>query len=309
MAKRFVLFNTKEGFSKATLGTEYDNNSIVFIKDSKEIWTHGTFFATPIDFDITDYLTIEDAQNTYQPLLPSGNKDEVLTKTQTGVEWQKNTIIKDSEGNVITELVIEDDDTEGSLLTKEVADTIYQPIGDYLTEHQDLSDYATKNEVKEGLDKKQDKFTIGTGLELKEGTLNVTLDTTIFKVVEELPDKPATGDENKLHLVLSDASETCNLYEEYLYVDNKWELLGKFKAEIDLSPYVKDEDLDDKVTELGYAKSEDVTEEINDAVDDMATMTWVESQEYLTAHQSLENYYTKTQTDSAIATALDWAEY
>lgn len=47
MAKLFVHFNTKEAFAAATLGTEYTNNSIVFIKDSQEIWTHGTYYAIP----------------------------------------------------------------------------------------------------------------------------------------------------------------------------------------------------------------------------------------------------------------------
>lgn len=47
MANRFVHFNTKSAFNTATLGTEYDNNSIVFIKDSQEIWTHGTFYSIP----------------------------------------------------------------------------------------------------------------------------------------------------------------------------------------------------------------------------------------------------------------------
>lgn len=47
MAKRFVHFKTKVNFNAATLGTDYTNDSIVFINDSQEIWTHGQFFAIP----------------------------------------------------------------------------------------------------------------------------------------------------------------------------------------------------------------------------------------------------------------------
>ena len=36
-----------------------------------------------------------------------------------------------------------------------------------------------------------------------------------------------------------------------------------------------------------------------------ATQQWVENQNYLTEHQSLDNYYTKTQTDTAISTATN----
>lgn len=43
----FVHFATKVGFLAATLGTEYTNDSIVFIKDSQEIWTHGQFYSIP----------------------------------------------------------------------------------------------------------------------------------------------------------------------------------------------------------------------------------------------------------------------
>jgi len=45
--KRFVHFSTKAAFNAATLGTEYTNESIVFIKDTQEIWTHGTFYSIP----------------------------------------------------------------------------------------------------------------------------------------------------------------------------------------------------------------------------------------------------------------------
>ncbi len=56
MAKLFVHFNTKAAFTAATLGTEYTNNSIVFIKDTQEIWTHDTYYAIPDSYKskITD---------------------------------------------------------------------------------------------------------------------------------------------------------------------------------------------------------------------------------------------------------------
>lgn len=90
---------------------------------------------------------------------------------------------------------------------------------------------------------KQDKFIVGDGLELKDGKLSVKLDTSIFKVVDSLPGTPATGDENKIHLVLSSTSETGNLYSEYLWVNSKWEEMGTFKASVDLTPYLEKDDL------------------------------------------------------------------
>lgn len=47
MANIFVHFNKKSTFESATLGKEYTNDSLVFIKDTQEIWTHGVYYAIP----------------------------------------------------------------------------------------------------------------------------------------------------------------------------------------------------------------------------------------------------------------------
>ena len=83
----------------------------------------------------------------------------------------------------------------------------------------------------------------GKGLSLDDdGNLNITYDHTIFKVVDSLPAAPALGDENKVHFVLSNQSEGGNIYTEYLWIGDMWEKMGEFKADIDLSPYLKKEE-------------------------------------------------------------------
>ena len=99
---------------------------------------------------------------------------------------------------------------------------------------------------------KQDKFTVGRGLQLQNGELSVTLDTSIFKVVDSLPDQPAKGDENKIHLVLTNTGKTGNEYTEYLWVNGKWEEFGTFKADIDLTPYLKAEELTSSVSNNAF---------------------------------------------------------
>lgn len=47
MAKLFVNFKTKAAFIAAVKGTDYAVNSIVFIQDTQEIWTHDTFYSIP----------------------------------------------------------------------------------------------------------------------------------------------------------------------------------------------------------------------------------------------------------------------
>lgn len=71
------------------------------------------------------------------------------------------------------------------------------------------------------------------------------LDTTLFQVVTALP---TTGiKKNRIYLLKSSSTATQNLYSEYVYTGDvsatydasKWEKLGEYKADIDLSPYSK----------------------------------------------------------------------
>ena len=91
--------------------------------------------------------------------------------------------------------------------------------------------------------KKMDSFTPGEGLSLEGGILKVTLDTTLFKVVESLPAAPAASDANKIFLVKDSSEASGNIYIEYLYVNNAWEEFGRRQAEVDLEPYLKKADL------------------------------------------------------------------
>lgn len=71
------------------------------------------------------------------------------------------------------------------------------------------------------------------------GSGNITIDLSLYKVVETLP--TTNIDSNKIYLVLTQSTggQTGNLYTEYVYVNNKWEELGKYQASIDLTPYIE----------------------------------------------------------------------
>lgn len=107
------------------------------------------------------------------------------------------------------------------------------------------------------LNEKQKAFTVGAGLSLENDVLSVTLDTDIFKVVTSLPEAPAAGDANKIHLVLTAGGQTGNTYTEYIYLgaEKGWEKLGEFKAEVDLTPYLKTNELVATLTNGGYSLS------------------------------------------------------
>ena len=95
--------------------------------------------------------------------------------------------------------------------------------------------------LQEVINSKQATITAGTGLEFEGNTLNVTLDTTVFKVVSALPDSPAPGDENKIHLVPAESTGTNNIYTEYVWVNSAWEILGEYTSKVDLTPYLTKE--------------------------------------------------------------------
>ena len=107
----------------------------------------------------------------------------------------------------------------------------------------------TAQTLQEVINNKAENFTAGTGLEFEGSTLNVTLDTTVFYVAQSLPVTPAEGNENKICLVPTDSAVTQadeigtvvtrNEYTEYIWVNNRWEELGKYYSEVDLTPYLK----------------------------------------------------------------------
>lgn len=110
------------------------------------------------------------------------------------------------------------------------------------------------------LDSKQDTLTAGTGIEITpENQINVTLDTNVFKVVSALPDSPAQGDENKIHLVSAETSGANNTYTEYVWVNSAWEILGEYTSEVDLTPYLKTSDAESTYLKISDAESEYAT--------------------------------------------------
>lgn len=85
----------------------------------------------------------------------------------------------------------------------------------YLTEHQSLTNYATKSYVEE----------VAAGIET--GKLKRS-------VVEALP--VSSIDEYTIYMIPASSSTTNDVYDEYMYVDNAWEKIGN--TAVDLTDYV-----------------------------------------------------------------------
>ena len=94
--------------------------------------------------------------------------------------------------------------------------------------------------VKDSLESYQKKLIPGAGIEITEdNTINVTLDNSIFKVVDAFPETPDAKDAGKIFVVANPEGESGNSFVEKIYVDGKWETVGEFKPEVDLTSYLK----------------------------------------------------------------------
>lgn len=96
--------------------------------------------------------------------------------------------------------------------------------------------------VKTEVGKKQDTLVSGTNIKTVNGASllgsgDVTIDLSLYKVVEALPTSGI--DTNKIYLVLSSSAGTNNKYAEYVYVNSVWEKLGEYEASVDLTAYAK----------------------------------------------------------------------
>ena len=87
---------------------------------------------------------------------------------------------------------------------------------------------------------KQDKLVAGAGINISDNVISCIVDLTLYKVVLELPTEGI--DPTKIYLVLDQNGEEGNIWKEYIYVNDRWELMGEYQAPIDLSPYLTKEE-------------------------------------------------------------------
>ena len=75
-----------------------------------------------------------------------------------------------------------------------------------------------------------------SGKSVAEAISKIAVEGTIkFTIVNELPE---TGEKGTIYLVGSTASQTNNLYDEYIYTNATWEKIGSTRLEADLTDKV-----------------------------------------------------------------------
>lgn len=101
--------------------------------------------------------------------------------------------------------------------------------------------------LEEQMPNKQETLVSGENIKTVNGESllgegDVTIDLSLYKVVESLPETDI--DPNKIYLVINTSGTDGNEYTEYGYIDGKWEELGTYRATVDLTLYMKKEDAD-----------------------------------------------------------------
>lgn len=112
--------------------------------------------------------------------------------------------------------------------------------------------YYTSDKKKIGI-KISEASQSSAGLEVVETYSDTEIDAKIaaitslsFEVVQTKPTQSIKT--NVIYLIPNGQSGTENIYDEWIYVNNKWELIGS--TAIDLSQYAKKSELPSKVSEL-----------------------------------------------------------
>ena len=130
-----------------------------------------------------------------------------------------------------SEIVMLGGDAAGSVGVEFVIDEQLSDVSDNLVKNKAIA--AAINEMKE---------------ELKEYTDNEIATFDFIKIVDSLGD---TGLPNRLYLVPKNDAEGNDLFDEYIWANDKWEFITTKQIEIDLTPYVKREEQIDYIVEQG----------------------------------------------------------
>lgn len=187
-----------------------------------------------------------------------------------------------------------------NVYTKEESD------GKFLTEHQDISELATKEEVGEV----EEKIPSLEGYATEEWveSKNYLTEHQDLSEYETSAHAEETYQEKGDYALVSQLPSVEGLATTE-YVDGEVETLTTLVNDMKGDVYTKTEADEKFITEHQDISNLATKEEVETAVDDMATMTWVDEQNYLTEHQDLTDYETKEHAEETYQPKGDYPVY
>lgn len=238
------------------------------------VYSNGQWEELGPMFDLSIYATKEEMDEAFAGVYTKEEVDALIAPLAVKDDVDAALALKadkDELAEAIEPLAVKDDvdaalalkanaaDVDAALALKADADSVYtkdEADAKFLTEHQDISNLATKDELAAEADARAEgvssAFTavgvVAAGLagevsareqaiaELHEEI--VTIPKFKIVIVSELP---TSGDNATIYLVPT-GSESGNIYTEYVYVNDAWEEVGPEK--LDLTDYAKTADVD-----------------------------------------------------------------
>ena len=127
-----------------------------------------------------------------------------------------------------------------------------------------------------------------------------------FKIVESLPESgPDEEDKNKIFLVPKESEEESDVYDEYIWVNDKWEPIGSSKITVDLSDYLKK----DEASKLYQPKEDSEDPYVKESsLADFVKITEVDGKKVLVLPESVQLMGTIGEAIYALAAIQKYAQ-
>lgn len=191
------------------------------------------------------------------------------------------TLAGDAEGNLwcycndeTNPPVFEHDETTGDLYlniaSEDGANSYQVHVGKYIAVKH-LNDYYKKTEVDSKLGGKSnvghnhdERYYTETEIDAKVNNINSQINSLIGFTATIVTSLPATGEVGVMYLKLNtSASVEGNVYDEYIWVNNKFEKIGSTETTVDLSGYVTQTEMNTQLTNKANVNHSHTSDSIN----------------------------------------------
>lgn len=200
------------------------------------------------------------------------------------------TLAGDAEGNLwcycndeTNPPVFEHDETTGDLYlniaSEDGANSYQVHVGNYIAVKH-LNDYYKKTEIDSKLGGKSnvghnhdERYYTETEIDVKVNNINSQINSLIGFTATIVNSLPSTGEVGVMYLKLNtSASVEGNIYDEYIWVNNKFEKIGSTETTVDLSGYVTQTEMNTQLANkanINHSHTSDSIDLDQDSDDDM----------------------------------------
>lgn len=243
------------------------------------------------------------------------------------------TLAGDAEGNLwcycndeTNPPIFEHDETTGDLYlniaSEDGANSYQVHVGNYIAVKH-LNDYYKKTEIDSKLGGKSnvghnhdERYYTETEIDAKVNNINSQINSLIGFTATIVNSLPSTGEVGVMYLKLNtSASVEGNIYDEYIWVNNKFEKIGSTETTVDLSGYVTQTEMNTQLANKAKINHSHLSRdiEINPDVEDGMWVSeyGVDSQNWVNCYvydhekklENIDDGANKTVVDSALSTS------